>query len=176
MIEDYFQDGSRWDVDIVYSRDPIPLGTAGAIRHALDWIQTPRLFVLNGDSFCRVHLRHLDEVHRACGSQATLWLVRVGDCRRYGQVRLGAGNGIQAFHEKPLRQQPGLINGGVYVLERDLVERVPGGRVMSLEFDIFPALIGRGLHGVAGEQPFIDIGTPDAYAQASDMFAKEFLP
>ena len=175
VIEDYFQDGSRWDVEIVYSKEPRPLGTAGALRHALDWIRTPRVFVLNGDSFCRVHLKRLEEVHQACGSQATIWLVGLGDSDRYGYVRLGDDSRIQAFHEKPLRREPGLISAGVYLLERSLVERIPDGQVVSLEFDIFPALIGRGLHGVVGEQPFIDIGTPDACAQASDVFAKEFL-
>jgi NDP-sugar pyrophosphorylase family protein len=82
---------------------------------------------------------------------------------------------VQAFHEKRAGDTGGLINGGVYLLARDVVESIPPGEPVSLEREVFPQLVGHGLHAVVGEGPFIDIGTPESYAQLRELSPWEFF-
>ena len=173
VIEAHFGDGRQWGMEILYSRDPIPLGTAGAIRYALGQVRSDRFLVRNGDSYCRVNVSSLEEAHVARGACASLWLVPVDDCRRYGWVEIGEDGAVQAFHEKPSEKHDGLISAGVYLLEREVVESIPEGLSISIETDFFPRLIGNGLYAVVGKGPFLDIGIPEAYIAAQKFFEKD---
>jgi D-glycero-alpha-D-manno-heptose 1-phosphate guanylyltransferase len=172
----FFQDGKRWDVEVIYSCDPTPLGTGGAIRHALPSVQSSRFLVMNGDSFSPFQLDSLDQNHRQHQASSTIWLVPVEDCSRYGAVEVSSTGAVEAFREKPAQKEPGLINAGLYLMERESVEGfIPEGQPASLETDLFPSLIGKGLYAVAGEGPFLDIGLPEDLRQADKRFAWEAL-
>ena len=175
MVEAYFRNGRQWDMEVLYSRDPIPLGTAGAVRYTLNQVHSDRFLVMNGDSYCRVDISRLEEAHIARTACASLWLLSVDDCSRYGSVEIGEDGAVQAFHEKPPEKRAGLINAGVYLLEREAAETIPEGRAVSIETEFFPRLIGHGLYAVVGEGPFLDIGTPEAYNKAPQFFASETL-
>jgi len=173
VIQAHFRDGRQWDMEVVYSRDPVPLGTAGAVRYALSQVHSNPLLVMNGDSYCCLDISRLKERHTTHSARATLWLIYVNDCRRYGSVVVGEDGVIQAFSEKPPEKRAGLINAGIYLLEREVAETIPKGRAVSLETELFPRLIGHGLYAVVGKGPFIDIGTPEAYAKVQRFFAQE---
>jgi NDP-sugar pyrophosphorylase family protein len=173
VIESYFKDGASLEMELRYSRECNPLGTGGAVRHALDMVQAERLLVLNGDSFCRIDLSRLRKTHLDCLALATLWVVHREDCSRYGQVFLSDDGTVIRFTEKSPTVEPGLINAGVYLLERKLVESIPDRREASLEKEVFPSLIGNGLVGVIGNGPFLDIGTPEDYMRASAFITAE---
>ncbi len=172
-VEAYFGDGCRWNMELCYSRDPFPLGTGGAVRRGLDHVRGDRFLVLNGDSYCRFDRGALLRTHMRTGAAATLWLVGADDCRRYGSVRIGPEGAVESFAEKSLDFGTGLVNAGVYLIERRAAETIPTGRAVSLENDVFPALIGRGLFAVVGESPFTDIGTPESYADAEEFITAE---
>ncbi len=166
--------GARYrGMDLRYSPEPEALGTAGAIRLALPLIETSRALVLNGDSFCDVDLRAQLAAHERDGAHATLALVEVADAGRYGRVRLGQGTAIERFEEKVEDAGRGLINAGVYLLERGVVEAIPQGRAVSIEREIFPAMLGERLRGFVTDGRFLDIGTPESLAAASDFFSGE---
>lgn len=171
VIEMYFGDGRQWELAIDYSREPGLLGTAGAVRHAVSKIQSERFLVLNGDSYCNMDLDRLAKMHATGGASATLWLAKVSDSSRYGAVEIGMDGAVQSFCEKQTAKSPGLINAGIYLLERTVVEAIPTGGVFALERDVFPPLIGHGLYAVAGDEIFLDIGTPASYAAAEQFFA-----
>lgn len=175
MIEAHFGDGRQWDMEIGYSRDPVPLGTAGAVRYALDKVRGERFLVLNGDSYCRIDLKRLARAHANGRASATLWLVTVDDCRRYGAVDIDEDGAVRGFQEKSSDQRAGLVNAGLYLLERKIIKAIPEGCAISLETEIFPQLVGRGLHAVVGKGPFLDIGTPEAYASAESFFLRQRL-
>ena len=84
-------------------------------------------------------------------------------------MRKGA---VLAFDEKGSRAGPGWINAGVYFIRRRMLETIPPIIPISLEREVFPAWIGRGLHGYAAGGRFLDIGTPETYAQADEFFAR----
>jgi dTDP-glucose pyrophosphorylase/histidinol phosphatase-like enzyme len=145
-------------------REPAPLGTAGALTIARESLD-PRFLVMNGDAFFDINLRALEQASQQDGAMATLALRAVGDAARYGRVIEEHGR-VVAFLEKDLsRPGPGVINGGVYVLKReilDLVRDLP----CSLERDIFPALVERGqIRGREFDGYFLDIGLPETLEQ-----------
>lgn len=173
VIERYLGDGSAWGMQLQYSRDPFPLGTGGAVRHALPQIGGKRFLVLNGDSYCRFDLSLLTRTHEERDAKVTLWLVEAQDCRRYGSVVLDANGRIRSFVEKAAASGPGLVNAGVYLIDRDAAETIASDCSVSLERDVFPNWIGDGLCGMAATGAHLDIGTPDSYAAAEGFLAQE---
>jgi mannose-1-phosphate guanylyltransferase len=153
---------------IRFAEEPDPRGTAGAIRYAEDLLGE-RFFVLNGDVLCDLDLTALARHHESAGAIATIALHPVDDPSAYGLVRRRDDGEIAAFLEKPEPAEIDTdeINAGAYVLERSLLEEIPPDREVSIEREVFPALIGRGLHGVRLEGYWIDIGTPERYLQAN---------
>ncbi len=169
-IESYFGDGADWDMELVYSPEPRPLRTAGAIRHALKHVRSEAFFAMNGDSYCPVDLKAMVEVHSQQRARATMWLVPMPDCSRYGSVVVGSNGVVHQFREKLEGTGPGLVNAGVYLLDRDLVAAIPAGQQLSLERDFFPELVERGLYALIGDGPLTDIGTPESYREAQRLF------
>lgn len=173
-VESYFGDGGDLAMEIVFARDPFPLGTGGAARNALGQTSSNRILVLNGDSYLRINLSSFLKVHLTCNARASISLVQVEDTGRYGSVNVNKDGKIVAFLEKSPRKRSGLINAGIYLFDRDVVEEIPGGKMVSLERDIFPELIDKGLYGVQHDGLFIDIGTPESFNEAGDILKDEF--
>lgn len=174
VVESYFGNGQNIDMELVYAHDPLPLGTGGAVRNALGKTNSKRFLVLNGDSYCRFDLLNLLKAHLAHNARASLSLVQVKDCSRYGTVKINKDGVVLAFLEKSLIKIPGLVNAGVYLLEREIVEGIPEGKMVSLEKEIFPNLIANGLYAVLCKGLFIDIGTPESLNKAKNILKDEF--
>lgn len=169
-IQNYCRDGSRWGLTILYSVEERPLGTAGAIAGAMTLLPDETFFVLNGDTYFNFDYQHLMAFHRQKRALVTLALAKVTDTSKFGVVRLGPGDRIEAFLEKePMGRgmEQSLINGGVYIFHRAVLEHIPSVRPVSLERDVFPRLVAQGyaIYGYVGEGYFMDIGTPQAYRQ-----------
>jgi NDP-sugar pyrophosphorylase family protein len=152
-----------------YSQETEPLGTGGAVRAALPLCDSPRLLVLNGDSLCRADLARFARQHAQRGAACSLVLARVEDTSRYGRVETAADGRLTQFVEKGDAAGPGWINAGVYLFQRPVIEGMPPARALSLERDLFPAWLGRGLYGHQQDGPFLDIGTPESYSAAVDF-------
>ena len=146
-----------------------PLGTGGGVRLALRQAREDAVFILNGDTFFGVDYPAMQAFHRQSGAQATLALKPLRDFDRYGEVTLDGEGRITAFREKrPCAE--GLINGGVYLLQREALAEMPDR--FSLEKDYFePHAESAGLAGFRSEGYFIDIGIPADYARAQRDFA-----
>ncbi len=158
-----------------YVHEEEPLGTAGPLRLALDTgvLQDERLFVLNGDVLTDMDLTGEREHHERTGASATLCLIAVDDTASYGVVPTGPDGEVEAFLEKSSGPAPtNRINAGAYLLERDVIERIPAGRAVSIEREIFPELVGSGLYGYLAAGYWVDIGTPRRYLEATwDLLA-----
>ena len=145
-------------------REKAPLGTAGALTVARETLD-PRFLMMNGDAFFDINLRALEQASLEGGAMATLALRSVPDAARYGRVIEEQGKVVAFLEKDPSRPGPGIINGGIYVLKReilDLVSALPS----SLEQDVFPALVERGdIRGKAFDGYFLDIGLPETLEQ-----------
>jgi mannose-1-phosphate guanylyltransferase len=160
----------RAGVAIRYVVEPERRGTAGAIRFAADELGErleERFLALNGDVLTDLDLSALLNVHAERGAQATLGLHPVEDSSAFGLVHSDGEGAVLEFLEKTGESVPGEVNAGMYVLERSVLELIPPGEEVSIERDVFPRLIGEGLHGLRLDGYWMDIGTPERYLQAS---------
>jgi mannose-1-phosphate guanylyltransferase len=162
-------DGSSLGVRLRYIEEPTPLGTGGPLKYAEELLDD-RLFMLNGDVLSDIDLTAQLRQHEQTGARATLALIAVDDPSSYGLVRLDDGLAVREFVEKPSPEEAGacLINAGAYILERDVLDGMaPAGTKVSIEREVFPALVGNGLYGYEASGYWMDIGTPERYLQAT---------
>jgi NDP-sugar pyrophosphorylase family protein len=167
--------GKYKGIKLDYSREMTPLGTAGALAHALPLLEADAAVVMNGDSYCDVDLLGLWQSHHTQSADATVVLVEAGDTSRYGSVRVDGAGRVTAFAEKDAERGPGWVNAGIYVIARSRLEQIPSGRPVSLERDVLPDWVSNGL--CAYKTPpgtrFVDIGIPEAYAEAERFFSRQ---
>jgi len=156
---------------LVHSAEPAPLGTGGALRRALPHLISRLVLVLNGDSWCDVNLADFCAFHRRKATRLSLVLSPSAECARYGRVRVTADGRVREFGEKR-ETGGGWINAGIYLLDRRLIEEITEGGPVSLERDLLPAWMMRRerVHGFFCTGRFIDIGTPESYAEAEPFF------
>jgi D-glycero-alpha-D-manno-heptose 1-phosphate guanylyltransferase len=164
---------SHGPLSLIYSQDPSPLGTGGALRLALPIFLADQVLILNGDSFCDANLRALALIHRLRKAKATILLVEVSDTGRFGWVEVDAAGAVRGFLEKGRKRGPGWINGGIYLIERSLLQTIPPDQRVSLEQESFPAWVGQGLYGFRSHGRFFDIGTPESYDAAEEFFLQQ---
>lgn len=162
--------GERFgDIALSYSEEHEPLGTGGALRRALALTRGPHAFVLNGDTYADVDLRHMLAAHMEAGARITLATVRVPDASRYGTVRV-SDDRVREFLAAG-KAGEGTINAGVYVLDTDLLQGELPDK-FSFERDVLQACLDE-LEPLAfpGGSRFIDIGTPADFQRAQTFFA-----
>ena len=163
-------------VRLRYVIEAEPLGTGGGIRNAAD-LTRGTVWVLNGDVLTDADLSAMREFHHAHGSRTTIFLRPVPDPRQYGLVETDAEGRLVRFREKPAAHEPidtNTINAGVYLMDAELLERIPTRQVVSVEREVFPALIADGVpcYGWTADAYWRDIGSPAAYRAAQlDLLA-----
>jgi len=167
-IEAQIGDGAGYGLQVDYAVETEPLGTAGAIANCADKLDDGSFYVFNGDVLSDVDLTALAALHADKGGMGTIFLTPVEDPRRYGLVELREDGSVVSFLEKPGEWQgTALINAGVYVLEHEVLDMIPRGRLFSIERGVFPRLAQAGsLYGYVDPGYWRDIGTPESYLQA----------
>jgi D-glycero-alpha-D-manno-heptose 1-phosphate guanylyltransferase len=166
VIRDHFGDIYR-GISLKYSVEDEPLGTGGAIRQALETIpDDDEVVVLNGDTLFRVDLVALAGIHHRDKALLTIALKHVADCGRFGRVKLSDNGMITEFLEKSTSES-GWINGGIYMLNRCLLDDFPMPVKFSFEQDLLEPNITR-IRPVAFQSNayFIDMGVPEDYERA----------
>jgi NDP-sugar pyrophosphorylase family protein len=149
-----------------YSVESSLLGTGGALRLALPLVRSDPVLVMNGDTYFDADLRRFHDWHFSTGAQNSILLAHRDDTSRYGRVQTDDAGALTRFHEKAQAAGPGWISAGIYLISHRLIQTIPVDQVVSLEQDIFPRWVGRGLYGLRSSGKFIDIGTPVSYRQA----------
>ncbi|HWI24708.1 MAG TPA: nucleotidyltransferase family protein [Lysobacter sp.] len=163
--------GNRWQgLDIAHVREPEPLGTGGAVRHALSTLHgADGVHVLNGDTYLDYDPFALEAVTRALGARIGVALAHMDDVARYGAVRAEDGR-IRGFEEKGGTGE-GWINAGAYFLTRAALDALPSRATFSMETDVLlPAAHAGQLAALTDTDGFIDIGVPEDYARAQLRF------
>ena len=162
---------STYGMKITYSKEARPLRTGGPIKKAEKLVGRGGPFlVLNGDILTNMDYAELLKKHKEKKATATIALCRVEDPSRYGIAELTKNNRIRKFVEKPDRRKaPGnLANAGIYVLEPELFDYIPGGRPVSIENEVFPKLAEEGkIYGHSFNGLWVDIGEPADYLKAN---------
>ena len=172
MVEEYFGDGSSFGVTVSYAYEETLLGTAGAIKNAGKFITEDTFYVLNADTFYQIDYGRLTSLQQEKNLDMALVLRMVPDVSRYGQAVLEDGC-LTGFNEKTNEARPGTINGGIYLLTKEMISQIPEGKV-SLENEMIPKWMqeGKRLGGFVNDGYFIDIGIPEAYFQFQEDVRK----
>lgn len=174
VIESYFNASYR-GVEVIYSREDTPLFTGGAIVQAARRLQTDHFIVLNGDTLFDIDFEEFARAHEIKNASITLALRAVEDTSRYGAVTCTDDGRIAAFNEKEASAGSGVINGGIYAINRTwlLSQELP--TKFSFEKELLQPLAGKeAIYGKCFETYFIDIGVPEDYDRARREFASIF--
>ncbi len=147
----------RNDIEAVISHEEQSKGTAGALRACRDLVRTPTIVVMNGDSICFVALSQFLMEHHRRHAAVTLAVVQTDGRKDGGGIAIDAQYRITSFHEK---SEEAYLSAGIYALDASFLEHIPDSTPVSLETDIFPAHVGRGMFAYISDALLHDIGTP----------------
>ncbi len=182
LFEPYFGDGTNFGISIKYAVEEVALGTGGAISNAAQELSgTGPVAIFNGDVLSGHDLSAQFNFHEANSAEVTLFLTKVEDARAFGAVELDESGRVSAFNEKMENPPTNIINAGCYIFNRDVINTIPFGKVVSVERETFPNLLATGarVFGFIDTSYWLDIGTPSALLKASrDLViatGKEFL-
>jgi NDP-sugar pyrophosphorylase family protein len=169
-IEDKLGDGTDYDVRISYTVEALPLGTAGAYRHAAGLIRETTV-VFNGDVLTDIDLNDVIRLHRERRAAATIVLTPVANPTAYGLVETDGDSRVRRFLEKPKPEEVtcDTINAGIYILEPHVLDYIPEGQPFMFEYDVFPQLLEKRepFYGYIWRGYWRDIGTSVSYQQAN---------
>lgn len=164
IIKEYFGNSFR-NVPIKYSIESSPLGTGGAIKKALGYVKEDNVFIFNGDTYFDVNLNAMLRKHLASNADMTIALKEMIDFDRYGCVEV-ENDRIAGFEEKKFYAK-GFINGGIYLLSKDISVRFPEMERFSFEKDFMEKKLKElNVKPFVSNEYFIDIGIPEDYCKA----------
>lgn len=175
LLEAFFQDGSQLGMNIRYSYEPCPLGTAGPLSLVEGLDDT--FVVCNGDVLTTLRIKDLIAFHQANQATATIAMHRRQVKIDLGVIHCNGGNEIIGYTEKPSYDY--LVSMGVYVFEKKALEYIPRGQYLDFP-DLIKKMIAAGekIVGYPFEGYWQDLGRPDDYEQAAkdfDRMRAEFL-
>ena len=169
-IRDYFGDGSDFGVDITYVVEDAPLGTAGSVKNAQEYLTEP-FIVISGDALTDIDLGRVMQYHREKGASATIVLTSVANPLEFGVVITNPDGTIKRFLEKPSWGEvfSDQVNTGIYVIEPEVLDLLPPGAVVDWSSDVFPKMLTNAmpLYGYLAPGYWCDIGNIQTYYQAN---------
>lgn len=178
VFAEYFGDGADLGLDIEYVTETEPLGTGGGIRNVLPKLRADNVMVFNGDVLAGTDLSAILATHETARADVTLHLVRVSDPRAFGCVPTDADGRVTAFLEKTQDPPTDQINAGCYVFRREYIEKIPAGRQVSVEREMFPAMLTEGarIQGHVDASYWRDMGTPEDFVRGSADLVRGIAP
>jgi len=159
------------NIPVIYSIEQEPLGTGGGISLAMNHVTQNSALILNGDTFFDVNFEEFWRTHQDSMTPITLALKQMKFPDRYGTVLIEK-NTLVKFQEKQKNMPTGLINGGSYWVNKDIIELLPKTEKYSFEKDFLEVSVSKKyLGGYISDGLFIDIGIPEDYERAQQIFA-----
>jgi len=167
-IINYF--GSNFEnLNLIYSIEETPLGTGGAIKKSLNYLDSEEALILNGDTFFKINIHKFHNLHKTYNSYLSIALKKVKNPSRYGIVEIDENFRIKKFYEKEQLKKGGLINGGIYFLNKSFFTSLKMPDVFSFERDFLEKYYQNyDFYGFPCEGYFIDIGIPEDYEKAKE--------
>ena len=163
--------GSKFQTaDLIYSIEDEPLGTGGGIRQALEMTDGEQVLIINGDTYFDLSIEELLFFHLNNRFDLTMCLKPMNHFDRYGTVIVDQKKVTGIKEKQPC--DSGLINGGVYLINREILEKFAAGSKFSFEKDFLEEEVSRLKFGAfISDNYFIDIGIPEDYEKAQWDFS-----
>jgi NDP-sugar pyrophosphorylase family protein len=179
QIRSYFRKGTKWGLQVRYSVEEELLGTAGALKRAAEMIDSPSIFVFNGDTFLDLDVKEMWDFHHESQALATIAVIRASRASRSCRMTLNQENKVVAVYGSngaPENSPDKLfVSAGAYLVSREFVDQVPPGRPVSIEKDMFPTTLDFGLYGFPTNGYFLDIGMPEGLARAQTELPSRWM-
>lgn len=170
LIRNYFGDGEELGMKMRYVAEEVPLGTAGSVRNAEEYLRDEPFMVISGDALTDIDLGDMIRAHRKRGAAVTIGLKRVPNPLEFGIVILDEEGRVQRFLEKPTWGQvfSDTVNTGIYIMEPEVMDYIQPGEVVDFSADVFPRMLNDGypLYGYVTEGYWEDVGTHESYLRA----------
>jgi len=170
---------SDYPKGIRFVNDPMPLETGGALKNVEDYVDEDFL-VIYGDVFTNFDFGELIEAHKRNDGLITVAVTKVYDPEKYGVVEMDEDGKIVHFEEKPKRPKTNLVDAGIYMVNKKVLEAIPKGKEVYFEREVLPRFVGQEAvygHKIPREYYWIDLGTPDdlfyAHQLAMDEITKQ---
>jgi len=175
MVKNYFEDGSKFGVDISYYVEDEPLGTAGSVKLAEEKLDDT-FVVISGDALTNVQIDKILKYHKSIEADVTIVLSKQSQPLEYGVVLTDTSGRITSFMEKPMWESvvSDTVNTGIYVIEKKILEKIPPKTEFDFSNDLFPLLLRENyrLFGYITEDYWCDLGNPQSYKRAiNDILA-----
>lgn len=171
-IQGYFGEGSEFGLRITYSVEDTPLGTAGSVKKAEEFLQGGPFLIISGDALTDCDLGAAIAFHKSRKSAATIVLSRVSDPSEFGMVLLSESGRVQSFSEKPSWSEVAsdTVNTGIYILEPSVLNEMEVGKRYDWSRDIFPALMAheQPVYGFIADGYWCDVGSLQQYRDAQE--------
>jgi D-glycero-alpha-D-manno-heptose 1-phosphate guanylyltransferase len=162
-----------WSLPIEFSQEETPLGTGGALKKALKLCKQDTVLALNGDSYLALDFDSFLKHHVKNHADITLAYTETDNASRYGQIMIDStSQRILAFHEKDAKISKGFINGGIYLMRKNIFDRLSLPDSFSIEKDAFVKFLKYNFLGFFCSGTFIDIGTKESYLKGQTILKK----
>ena len=172
QIISFFKD--RKDIEILFSIEDTPMGTAGALKNAQTLIKSDNILVMNGDSLCSVQYQNIYDFHQKKESLLTIVVSPSEDTKDYGNITLDDANRILSFNEKVDSDSIAFINAGIYLINQKTIKQLSNHFPVSLEIDFFPKIIQNNrCYGYTTNSKVMDIGTPDRFQTINKLMEQQ---
>jgi len=172
-----YLENKRFDkeIEIIPVIETEQLGTGGAIYNVLQFMDSERFFVVNGDTFLSINAVDFSGVTLESSARIGMAVVSVTDISRYGAVKIDENDYVSSFIEKGVLSGSGLINAGWYLIQRKEFLKGRSDEIFSLEYDFLMNLPKRSIISYRVDDIFIDYGTPSSYIEAQTIFLEQGL-
>ena len=146
--------------------------SAGTKENAEKLIESDPVVVINGDSYCSINMSQFVDFHVRKQALLTMVVAESEKPKDVGLISLDSQHKVVRFEEKKKTNEKAYINAGIYLFEKSVFSRIPSRTNYSLEYDLFPKLVGQEFYGFTTREKLIDIGTPESYEEAKRFFSK----
>lgn len=174
VIENHYR-SYKGGLEIIFSREDKLLGTGGAVKNAKGLIKSDKFLVMNGDSFSKIDLKGFLKFHIKKNALISIAVVKVRQRKDdVGLVSVNDRDEIIHFSEKNDFYGSGYVNAGSYIFDKKVFSYMPDKSKFSLEYDLFPEMVNKGIYGYIVDAELIDIGIPERLEKAKRFFIKDF--
>lgn len=163
VIKNYFGNGERFGMSLLYSENHLPMGTAGEIKLAEPYLEE-RFFVINGDTYICEDYSKILKFHLFKKATVTIVTAKAKRGIVGGKVLIGKEDVVKSFTERGSYRNSGWVNAGLYIFEKEILSAIPKKIRLSLEKDIFPKIIRKkAVYAFSSKHRLLEVGTPEGY-------------
>jgi NDP-sugar pyrophosphorylase family protein len=172
QVKSYMVHRPLYDLNLIFSVEPSPLGTGGALKHASKYLDST-FFVINGDTYLDCDYAKALKFHQSSKALVTLVTAKNEFASGFGQVKVNTKKQVTKFASNPNVKKGESVHAGVYIVEPSVLDKIKSNQKTSFEKEILPKLIkNEKVYAYASKSSFFDIGKTEGYKLAQEKLQR----